>query len=189
MSTAADAGLAVRHLKIAHALPGRTRFRVHGLPLCDWEAPRLEQRLGTRPDVSRVEVNCRTGSVLVEHDEEVTPPDLEPEVRALVAEGTEKAAEGVAPVEPVSKVARELAVIFRDLDVDLREATRGKLDIAMLAVLVFLAGGGVSVAGQEKLPAPPWFNLAWWGFRTFMTLEERIIADVAGETAAEDDED
>jgi hypothetical protein len=27
---------------------------------------------------------------------------------------------------------------------------------------------------------PPWFNLAWWGFRTFMTAEQEEI-EAAGE--------
>jgi hypothetical protein len=25
------------------------------------------------------------------------------------------------------------------------------------------------------VPLPPWFNLAWWGFRTFVTTEQAAI--------------
>ena len=38
-----------------------------------------------------------------------------------------------------------------------------------------LGAGAADVIASGKLPLPPWFNLAWWGFRTFMTTEQPEI--------------
>jgi hypothetical protein len=54
-------------------------------------------------------------------------------------------------------------------------ATPGAVDLGTLATLAFVGAGALEVAVSKKLPMPPWFNLAWWGFRTFMTVEKPEI--------------
>jgi hypothetical protein len=48
----------------------------------------------------------------------------------------------------------------------------------------FLMAGALRVVLHHELPAPQWFNLAWWGFRTFMTFEKETPTDAAGSPAA-----
>jgi hypothetical protein len=56
---------------------------------------------------------------------------------------------------------------FRDLNRSVLLATEGRLDLGALAGLGFLSLGAAEIAATRALPAPPWFNLAWWAFRTF----------------------
>jgi hypothetical protein len=54
-------------------------------------------------------------------------------------------------------------------------ATDGRLDLGILAAMGFLAVGATEIIVTRKLPAPPWFNLAWWAVRTFTTFESKVM--------------
>jgi hypothetical protein len=43
----------------------------------------------------------------------------------------------------------------------------------------FLVAGALRLMLYRELPASQWFNLAWWGFRTFMTFEKEAPAPPA----------
>ena len=49
------------------------------------------------------------------------------------------------------------------------------MDLGVLATLGLIGAGAAEIVVTGKLPIPPWFNLAWWGFRTFMTTEQPEI--------------
>lgn len=40
--------------------------------------------------------------------------------------------------------------------------TGGGIDLGVLMTSVFVVAGAAKVVLKRKLPAPPWFNLAWW---------------------------
>ena len=46
-----------------------------------------------------------------------------------------------------------------------------------LTTFGFLGAGALNVALRRQAPAPPWFNLAWWGIRTFMLFEADAVTD------------
>jgi hypothetical protein len=79
-------------------------------------------------------------------------------------------------VPPLSALARQVVVVASDLDREIRRRSDGSVDLGMLATLGMIAVGALDVALSGKLDRPPWFNLAWWGFRTFTTLEQDEIA-------------
>jgi hypothetical protein len=172
---------------MAHALPGRTRLRLGGPPLAEDQAARLAQALAALPGMREVEINRRTGSVLATHEREVASAEVLTRAGAAIeAEGPPPAseappeakapgAEGEPPCERVSEIAVEIARLFRGLNHDLCEATDGQLDLGVLATLTFLGAGVAQIASAKQIPPPPWFNLAWWGFRTFMTLEQAAV--------------
>jgi hypothetical protein len=66
---------------------------------------------------------------------------------------------------------------FRGLDEELLRITEGGMDLGVLVTLGFVVAGAFEVMVTQKIPAPPWFNLAWWGFRTFMTVEAPAIRE------------
>lgn len=74
-----------------------------------------------------------------------------------------------------SSVARAAASLFKRSNLEVVRATDGRIDMGTLAALGFAVGGAVEVAVTGNLPLPPWFQLAWWAFRTFTTLEDRAI--------------
>jgi hypothetical protein len=169
----------MRWLAIAHHLPGRTRLRTPVLrkdpPACE----RIADTLAAIPGVRDVKVRPYTGSMLIEHDEKLAIGTLVEATRAALAIDRVLAAGERPPLEaevpPFSSIARKLVIAVRELDRDIRRGSDGTVDLGMLATLGFLGAGAAEVVASGKLPLPPWFNLAWWGFRTFMTTEQPEI--------------
>lgn len=181
----------MRWLMIAHHLPDRTRLRTPVLrkdpPTCE----RLADTLAAIPGVREVKVRPYTGSVLVEHDEQLPIGTLVEAVRRALAIDHVLSAGEKPPLDPevppFSSIARKVVLAVRELDRDIRRGSDGTVDLGMLATLGFLGAGAAEVVVSKKLPLPPWFNLAWWGFRTFMTTEQpEIDADDQADEGARD---
>jgi len=171
-----------RIIHLVHVSPGRTRLRLPWLRGAPGDAAALADKLAAVDGMLEASVRPRTGSVLCQYD----PDRLDPEriiarvrrytqVTAVVRPGEEAPAE-VAAYERAflaeeSTFARALTNTFRGIDRDLLTATEGRLDLGTVTGLGFLAAGAAEILVTRKLPAPPWFNLAWWAFRTFTMFE------------------
>jgi hypothetical protein len=166
-----------RPVVVVHHLAGRTRLRIGRLPLAEEEAAALTAALAPFPGVAALTVDRRAASVLCHHDGDVAPARLAELAAAALVPLTPGGAGGPpAPAETggtsgPSGVAREVTRLFRSLDQEVRAATEGRLDLGTLTTIGFLGAGALEVAVKQRLPAPPWFNLAWWGVRTFLSLE------------------
>ncbi|MCK6530501.1 hypothetical protein L6R50_24060 [Myxococcota bacterium] len=172
---------------VAHQLPGRLRIRLWRGPSPDpTELRSAAERVGRLTEVDRVDHHPVTGSLIVHYD-----PDRwsEDEVldRCAAALGASKLVRPGEPTPPPtemavmgSRLARAVAVLFGELNADLYRATRGTADLRILLPLTFGGLGAAEVLVTGKLPAPPWFNLMWWSFRTFTTFNQEAIADAVG---------
>ncbi len=80
--------------------------------------------------------------------------------------------------KPFRKAAAWRATLrfFKGVNVDVLRATEGRADLGTVAALGFMVAGAVDVVVTRKLPFPPWFNLAWWAFSTFATVEGAAIS-------------
>jgi heavy-metal-associated domain-containing protein len=172
-------------IQIAHELPGRTRFRSPVLRRDEHRCERLADALVEVPGVRTVAARPYTGSVLIEHDRTTTAQTL---VEAAARElGVAVLPRGAPPpmpatVPPFSAVAHKLVLAFRDIDRDIRRSFDGSVDLGTLVTLGLFGAGAAEIAVSGQLPLPPWFNLAWWGFRTFVTTEqEEMAAEIAAE--------
>jgi len=176
-----------RFIQAVHVMPGRARFRLswlHDQRDSD-EATRLADDLSRVPGVREVEIRAFTGGVLCHYDPaRVGQPEILAELVRLTGVDTtfgpgERPPAGEALRSPgPGAVAREVAKLFKDLDDEVLAATDGKLDLGTLATFGFVATGALNLAVDGKAPAPPWFNLAWWGLRTFMLFEADAVVDV-----------
>jgi hypothetical protein len=169
-------------MAVAHALPGRTRLRIDGPRLEEDEATRLAEALAALPGMAQVEMNRRTGGVLCVHAPELSANELLDRARKAIGVSEPPPSgqpEGPldAPCEPVSEIAVEIAQVFKGLNRKLCLASDGQLDLGVLTTLTFLGVGVAQIVSSQQIPVPPWFNLAWWGFRTFMTLEGAAVGD------------
>ncbi|MGE5181977.1 MAG: HMA2 domain-containing protein [Acidobacteriota bacterium] len=180
-----------RWLAVAHELPERTRLRTPILRKDVAACERVADALSALGGVREVRVRPYTGSVLVTHADDVTAKLLvEVVARELgnprvLAPGERPPVEGEAP--PLASLARKLVHAIREIDEDVRRATDGTVDLGTLTTLGFVGAGAVDVARSGELPLPPWFQLAWWGFRTFVTTEqEEIRAECDGRPCAPD---
>jgi len=166
-------------VQIVHEVPGRTRLLAYMLRRDVVRCEELAETLAAIPGVRRVAARPYTGSVLVEHTRTVTAQTLvEATARALDAQILPRGTKAPLPdsVPPLSEVARKLAHTMQEIDRDIRHASDGSVDLGTLATLGLLGAGATHIAVKGELPLPPWFNLAWWAFRTFVTLEEEEIA-------------
>ncbi len=168
-------------------MPGRLRLRLPWLrKAAEGEGTAIAEALAALDGMQRVSVRPFTGSVLCEYDpfrtDEAAIVDA---VRRhtgvdLIVDDEKPVpgeAEGYARIAATegSAIARTMARGFRELNLDLLRATGGRMSLGALVALGFLSAGVLEVARTRKIPAPPWFNLAWWSFRTFMAVEKRAI--------------
>jgi hypothetical protein len=169
----------MRWLMIVHRLPERTRLRTPVLRKDPDACAKLADSLAAVPGVREVAVRPYTGSILVEHADGITADMLVAHVKDALAIERVLATGEHPPVDlevpPFSKIAHEVAVAVREIDREIRRRSEGAADLGILATLGFFGAGAAEVIGSGRLPLPPWFNLAWWGFRTFMTTEQLAI--------------
>jgi hypothetical protein len=167
-----------RVIRVAHASPGRQRLRLTWLRGDRAAATALADHLAERPGVIEVAVRPRTGSLLCRFDERRTSAGKliaalrrETRVATVLRPGAPLPVVARAARPPGSSVGRAFVDAFRGLDEDVYAATSGRVDLGTLAGLGLLATGAAEVAITRQLPAPPWFSLAWWAFRTFTMFE------------------
>jgi len=168
-----------RWIALVHQLPERTRLRTPVLrgdePACE----RAADALAAVPGVRKVAVRPYTGSILVDHEPTVGADVLVAEARRVldctrvVARGEPVPVDGEVPA--FSALARKMAHAALEIDREVRRHTEGAVDLGTLAALGFVGAGMLEVATSDHLRLPPWFNLGWWAFRTFMTTERDEI--------------
>lgn len=178
-------------IRIAHSLPGRLRVRIPGLRRKRDALDVVASALAAVGGMERVTARVSTASLLCEYDPRRLPEDLLVELvrrasgaaRIASADEHERPEPGRRARRAASEgavVARAVARAFREMNEDLLASTDGRLDLGTVAAVSFVALGALEVATTRRLPAPPWFNLAWWAFRTFTELEQRALASEAG---------
>jgi hypothetical protein len=174
----------MRWLQIAHTLPGRTRLRFPALRGDAAAGERIADVLAAIPGVREVRVRPFTGSILVRHEPEVTSATLALAAHRILAPDRILAVGEPPPRSPdvpeLSRIARLAAKAFREIDRDVRRVSEGSLDLGTLVTLCFFGAGAADAATSRELALPPWFNLAWWGYRTFMTNEQDEIQSADG---------
>jgi Heavy metal associated domain 2 len=138
-------------------LAGLERVEVRpytGSVLCTYDPGLLSE------EALLAEVKRHTGVELVGHPGELTPEEEEELLRAI---------------RSGSNLAVEASRFFKGLNVDVLRATEGRLDMPTLAAMTFMTAGAVEVIVTRNLPLPPWFNLGWWAFRMFTSMEKKAI--------------
>jgi hypothetical protein len=161
-------------IDVVHAIPGRTRVRIDGLKRNPSVARRLAERLGALPGMRRVDVNPLTGTVLLVYDandtrwleelpEAAGVPGLDvASVRPQLDAPQQEPRNGGAP-------STQVADFFGGLNQRVGNLTGGwDLGIIVPALLVLL--GLRSLFAGDKVRAPTWYDLLWFGFGTFVML-------------------
>ena len=183
-----------RIIHIVHSGAGRLRLRLGWLRAAPQEAPALADHLASLNGMIEAAVRPWTGSVLCQYD----PKKLD-EGRILAAvrrhtrvtvtlrpgeEPPPQAVERAEPGAPASSLARAVAQSFAAINEEVLASTDGRLDLGILTSLGFMTAGAAEIAVTQQLPAPPWFNLAWWAVRTFTTFERDTGKPTSGPPAA-----
>ncbi len=172
---------APRVIHHVHSSPGRTRLRLAWLRRHPEEAESLADALALLHESLEVQVRPWTGSVLCTYDpDELDEHRILRTVRretrvAIVVRPGEESPEADAEYQRAlyrdtphdGSIRRQMGEAVEGLNREILRATDGRLDIGALTGLSFIAVGAAEIATSRTVPAPPWFNLAWWAFRTF----------------------
>jgi hypothetical protein len=180
----------MRYLQLVHVMPGRTRLRAPWLRKDAQAATAVAEAVAALAGVHEVKVRPYTGSILAEHEKDVEPALItQTAARALAVERV--IALGEAPPPPtdiphLSKIAKLAAQAIYEIDRAIMLRTKGSIDLGTLATLGFFGAGAVEVAMKREVHTPPWFNLAWWGYRTFSQSEREEIEAVNHDSRSDD---
>lgn len=170
----------MRYLQVVHVIPGRTRLRYPPLRREPVAVEQVADAIAATPGVREVKVRPYTGSILVHHDPSVTSDAVVEVARRTLRVERVVALGEEPPLDPdvprLSRIAKLAATAFREIDRDVRRKSGGSFDLGTLATLGFFGAGAVQVAAERELPVPPWWNLAWWGYNTFVINEQDEIA-------------
>jgi hypothetical protein len=176
---------------LVHSSPGRTRLRLPWLRRDPTQATPLAEGLQQVSGMEEVELRPYTGSILCIHDPHVLSLEALLEavkrltrVERVVRPGEEPPEEDeeelLRALSKGSNVARAASRFFQGVNLGVLRASEGHVDLGTLATFGFMTAGVVEVVASGKLPFPPWFNLAWWAFRTFTSTEKAAIASTRG---------
>ncbi|MDD3581731.1 MAG: hypothetical protein PHW74_12005 [Desulfobacca sp.] len=176
----------VEGIRLIHAIPGRVRLKIARLKHNQDLARVIHHRFATLPGVRRVEVNTRTGSLLVLFDpqeiisleslqtlSEILPevaPDLD--VNQLADWLTDPTAnQGNNPL------ARSIVDGLGIVNSSVRNATGGLLDLKVLLPLTLGFFGLRALLIAEEVLWPTWFDLFWFSLGTFVMLNRPVVEE------------
>jgi hypothetical protein len=170
----------------AHASPGRLRFRLTWLRDAPAEARPLADALSSLSGVAQVRVRAFTGSVLVLYDPDHV--DAERITRALldathldhVTISGQETAEDLDRIlheadDNGSAVSRAMVECLEGLHIDFLRLTGGRLSLGSFAAIGLLGSSAARLFGED-VELPPWYQLAWWGFKSLQDVHKRAIA-------------
>jgi hypothetical protein len=167
--------MAMSEMEVTHQLQGRMRVRMPTLRKNREAAREIQGHLAEQSGVHMVEVRPYTGSVLCVYDPEQIDEEKLVKILGGFAEKMPEAVESEDTAEGPSGLACAMADFIQGIDRDVMRKTQGRFDLGMLMSLTFLSAGMLDVIRRGKIKEPPWFNWAWWAFRTFMTTEADAI--------------
>jgi hypothetical protein len=146
-----------QHAHLAHVMPGRLRLRLPGSRGRPERLERVRRRIAAHPEVTAVEVDHRTGSVLVQGGIAV---------EALSLLGEEEDLFSLVPPAALRPLAEDVMQALENVDQRLSAATGGRLGVVSASVAALLAYAAVQLArGRVEVPAT---TLVWYAFTAML---------------------
>lgn len=157
---------------LAHHLAHRTRYRISVKHRGDEAVERIRRALMSLPGVKSVDVNQRTGSVLVHHEErpamlESIGSSLERLGNDIFEEVIDSELDGIMP--GASLVGHLIRKNVTDLDSFVADQTNNLFDLKMLLPLAFL-GAGIYKAARNRnwLDQVPVWVLFYYAYDSYL---------------------
>lgn len=161
--------------EIAHSIPGRVRVRVEGLKGNPSIADELRETLATLGGIDSVEINPRSGSVVL-YFHPSNQATLETDLHRIFPSLSDAGESGSTQPNGTSwqrKAPEDIIQLFRKANQEVESATGG-IDLALLVPILLLAlsilGFATSALKKGKFPLPAWYDLLWFAFNTYVIL-------------------
>jgi len=150
------------HTQIVSSTARRTRIRLSRKRRHPKEMARIAKVLEASPQVSSVQANLNTGTIIIHHKEEALE-DIKSRLQDMGV--IMMAAAGV------ETSAMSLADAISDLDKHLASETKGLLNLKLLVPLGFGALALLQLARQGlQVGSAPWYLLAFFAFESYIKL-------------------
>ncbi len=163
-------------LRVVHAIPGRIRVKIPQVKDDTELARAIPEWLVGVPGIERVETSALTGSVLVLYDRDRLSPEALGGMLPALLPGVDLRGIDVAqalsgPPSPPSAptVAEAVSGFFGTVNAGVAQVTPG-LDLNIIFPLALFAFGIRSLLVSEELIPVPWYNLLWFAFGAYFTL-------------------
>ncbi|MCF8130090.1 MAG: hypothetical protein K9N10_16390 [Deltaproteobacteria bacterium] len=144
---------------IGHRTSDRVRIRIPSRKGDEAYFSKIKKSLLEDGTVEGLEVNPRTGSILIKG----SPADLE----NILSVGEKNALFKLKdPASKVVPLSRKIAVPFRDLGRAIDRFSGGEIDLAG-AVFLGLIGWGMVQLARGNFVAPPWYVAFWYALGIF----------------------
>jgi Heavy metal associated domain 2 len=176
-------------IELRHAIPGRIRLRIPAIKGEPGLSREVQRQLSALAVIRRVEVNPVTGSVLVLFDPadsaaiaqlgRMMIPGLD--LVAMPRPDDLTAADGNGS----GSTAEAVAEFGRQLNEKVQVATGHAADLKFLVPASLLVGGLVRLIASRKVPSPTWYDLLWFAFGTYFTLNRGQAREEPLETSPE----
>ena len=166
-------------IRIVHAIPGRIRLKVIEVRENPILACELQQRLSSLPGVRKVEVNPRTGSVLILYEaavfaslealQELAKPltEIFPGVDVNELQNLMPSANG-SGLSP--SFAQGIASFFAGLNKNIEAATGNTVDLRILLPLGLFALGLRSLLSSDKRPLFTKYDFLWVALGAYLLM-------------------
>lgn len=169
-------------IKLVHAIPGRIRLKVADVRENPTLAGELQQRLVSLPGVRRVEVNPRTGSVLILYEatafasaealQELATPlaEIFPNLDINAPQGWTFSANGSGSAPSPTQ---GIAAFFSRLNKNIEAATGSTVDLRILLPLGLFVLGLRSLLITDKRSLPRWYDLFWFALGAYFLMRPK----------------
>lgn len=158
-------------LQLEHSLPGRARLRVPK-PRTPAAVARISEEIGASPRLRAIEVNVKTGSLLLSFSPDDPLDSILGDLRELgyavqAVVGQAPGADEVAR----SRAAKAVKAAAVGANRQLHAQTGGQVDLrfAIPAVFAVMAARQL-VRDTRSIWNAPWYQLAYWAFDAFEKL-------------------
>src|SRR5215510_8254726 len=150
-------------VRLEHHSDGRVRVRVSREDRSPEQMEAMRRKLSSHPAGHNVEVNPRTGSVLLEGEDARGLEEALSEVFDVVAD--------VAGAEAPAAGVESLVLLIKQADRRLRRTTGQRFSLRWLVPAAFIAAGIRQLMKQGlTLGTIPWYVLLYYGVDSFLKL-------------------
>lgn len=176
----------VHKVRIAHHVPGRMRLKVLGVPAEPEFFAAVQDVIAGLEGVDRVRVNAASSSIVIDYSPADTVfhfrlqdhPDVSSWISlqgddALLAGVDDAVVSGSHYLAQHSRLAEDLVCGAEQLDLRLRRASDGYVDLKLLLPLLFAAA--TSMRQSRGRGTPMWLSLGTFAFNTFISLHRNRI--------------
>lgn len=181
--------MAIKGIRVVHAMPGRVRLKVDKVKGDPAFAHQAQAKLAQMPGIKKVEAHPLTGSVLVHYDAAALLADgalaaltdgfseLFPEIGAGALTLGLDSMIGHLAAGGAGECPRTATTLIGSLSAinDKVAQVTGGLDLKLLIPMTLLFLGARSLWTAKKAPVPAWYDFLWFGFSSFVLMNLRNV--------------